>query len=58
MKFWRRLAVPASESHLTVALAICVLVMSFLLCGIMWQSGIIDYQRELIRWLWDSRFGN
>jgi hypothetical protein len=54
----RRLAVPASESHLTVALAICVIVMSLLLCGIMWQSGVIDYQREIIRLLWDSRFGS
>jgi hypothetical protein len=53
----RRLAIPASESHLTVALALCMLVMALLLCGIMWQSGIIDYQRDLIRVLWDARFG-
>ena len=53
----RRLAVPASESHLTVVLALCALVMALLLCGIMWQSGVIDYQREVIRMLWDARFG-
>ena len=57
MRLLRRLFVPASESHLTVALALCVIVMSLLLCGMMWQSGIIDYQRELIRVLWQSRYG-
>jgi hypothetical protein len=57
MRLLRRLFVPASESHLTVALALCVMVMSLLLCGMMWQSGIIDYQRELIRVLWQSRYG-
>jgi hypothetical protein len=56
MRLLRRLFVPASESHLTVALALCVVVMSMLLCGVMWQSGIIDYQRELIRVLWQSRY--
>lgn len=57
MGFMRRLAVPASESHLTVALVLCMLVMSVLLCGIIWQSGIISYQRELIRLLWQGRYG-
>ena len=57
MGFIRRLAVPASESHLTVALALCMLIMALLLCGIMWQSGVISYQRELIRALWEGRFG-
>ena len=53
----RRLAVPASESHLTVVIALCMLVMALLLCGITWQSGIINYQRDLIRMLWEGRFG-
>jgi hypothetical protein len=53
----RRLAVPASESQLTVALALCMVVMALLLCGVIWQSGIIDYQRELIRLLWNARAG-
>jgi hypothetical protein len=35
-----------------------MLVMALLLCGIMWQSGVIGYQRELIRLLWDARFGS
>ena len=57
MALIRRLALPASESHLTVVLALCVLVMAVLLCGIMWQSGVISYQRDLIRLLWEGRFG-
>ena len=57
MQLIRRLAVPASESYLTVALVLCMLVMSLLLCGMMWQSGIIDYQKELIRLLWQARYG-
>lgn len=55
--FMRRLAVPANESHLTVALVLCMLIMALLLCGIVWQSGIIVYQRDLIRALWEGRFG-
>jgi hypothetical protein len=50
-----RLAVPATESHLTVALALCVVIMALLLCGIVWQSGVIAYQRDLIRMLWEGR---
>jgi hypothetical protein len=57
MAFIRRLAIPASESHLAVALVISMLVMALLLWGIMWQSGIIGYQRDLIRLLWEGRFG-
>jgi hypothetical protein len=57
MRLLRRLFVPASDSHLTVALGLCVVVMSLLLCGMVWQSGIIDYQLELIRVLWESRIG-
>jgi hypothetical protein len=57
MKFFRRLAIPASESHLTVALVLSMLLMAVLLCGIVWQSGIINYQREMIRLLWDGRYG-
>jgi len=57
MQLLRRLLVPASESHLTLALALCMVVMSLLLCGVMWQSGIINYQQELIRLLWESQYG-
>jgi hypothetical protein len=57
MRLMRRLEVPASESHLTIALVISLIIMSLLLCGVMWQSGIIGYQQQLIRDLWQGRFG-
>ena len=57
MRLMRRLEVPASESHLTVALVLSIIIMSLLLWGVMWQSGIIGYQQELIRDLWQGRFG-
>jgi hypothetical protein len=31
--------------------------MSLLLYGLIWQSGIIDYQRDLIRLIWRSQYG-
>jgi hypothetical protein len=40
-----------------MALALCLVVMSLLLFAVMWQSGVIDYQRELIRLLWNSAHG-
>jgi hypothetical protein len=55
MKLIRRLAVPASESHLTIALILSVLVMSLLLWGMMYQSGVITHQRDIIRLLWQSQ---
>ena len=57
MKLIRRLAVPPSESHLTVALVLSVLVMSMLLWAVIWQSGVISVQRDLIRALWEGKFG-
>jgi hypothetical protein len=54
----RRLSIPASESHLSVALALSVLVMSLLLWGIVWQSDIIAKQRDVIRWLWSLHGGH
>jgi hypothetical protein len=57
MRLLRRLALPASESQLALALALCLVVMSLLLFAVMWQSGVIDYQRELIRLLWNSTHG-
>jgi hypothetical protein len=57
MKLMRRLQVPASESHVTIALVLSVIIMSMLLWGVMWQSGIIGYQQELIQQLWQGRFG-
>jgi hypothetical protein len=47
----QRLKIPATESQLSVALALSVLVMSLLLWGLVWQSDIIAKQRDIIRWL-------
>jgi len=47
----KKLTIPASESHLSVALGLSVLVMSGLLWAILWQSNIIQQQRESIRYL-------
>jgi len=54
----RRLSIPASESQLSVALALSVLVMSGLLWGIIWQGEIIARQREVIRWLFSLHGGH
>jgi hypothetical protein len=56
--FFRRWSIPATESQLSVALALSVLVMSGLLWGILWQANIIAQQREAIRWLWSLHGGH
>ena len=35
-----------------VALALSLLIMAGLLCAIVWQGDLIDYQRRLIMDLW------
>ena len=56
MRFLRRLAMPANESQLALALAVSMVVMAALLCGLLWQSSVITYQRDLIRWMWNWKF--
>jgi hypothetical protein len=46
-----KLRIPATESQLSLALGLSVLVMSGLLWAILWQSNIILQQRESIRYL-------
>jgi uncharacterized membrane protein len=53
-----KLKVPASESQLSLALALSVLVMSGLLWAVLWQSNIIVQQREAIRYLWSLHGGH
>jgi hypothetical protein len=53
-----RMKVPASESQLSLALGLSVLVMSGLLWAILWQSNIIVQQREAIRYLWSLHGGH
>jgi hypothetical protein len=51
------LQVPASESHKNLVLVVCVLVMSVLCIGLIWQAQIIANQREDIKWLQELKFG-
>ena len=53
----RRLSVPAAESHLGMALALAATTMALMLWAILWQSNVILYQRDIIRWMWNFRMG-
>ncbi len=57
MTLLRRLSVPASESQMAVALSVCAVAMSLMLWMILWQSDIIVYQRDVIRWMWSWKYG-
>ena len=57
MKMLSRLAEPASESQLAVALTVAAVAMGLMLCAIMWQSTIIGSQRDVIQWMWSTKFG-
>ena len=57
MRLLRRLSIPASESQMAVALCLCAVSMGLMLWMIMWQTDVIVYQRDVIRWMWTSRFG-
>ena len=56
MRYLRRLAVPASETQLGLALAVSLVIMAAMLCALLWQSSVITYQRDLIRWMWNWKF--
>jgi hypothetical protein len=53
----RRLAVPANESQMALALGLCAVAMGLMLWAILWQSDVITYQREIIRWMWSWKYG-
>jgi hypothetical protein len=57
MRRLRNLSLPVSEKELALALGVSVVVMSLLLYGLLWQSNIIVYQRDLIRSLWSWKYG-
>jgi hypothetical protein len=48
---------PASESQKGVVLIVCLLVMSAMCIGLIWQAQIISEQRENIKWLETLKFG-
>jgi hypothetical protein len=54
---FRRLTVPAEESHLGLALVVAAVMMGLMLCAIVWQSNIIGNQRDIIQWIWNVKFG-
>jgi hypothetical protein len=47
----------ASESQKNLVLVVCVLVMSILCVGVIWQAQIIANQREDIKWLQNLKLG-
>jgi hypothetical protein len=47
----------ASESQKSLVLVVCVLVMSVMCIGLIWQAQIIANQREDIKWLQTLKFG-
>jgi len=53
----RCLHIPASETQKTFVIAVCVVAMSIMVVGLVWQAEIIAHQREAIRWLETSKFG-
>ena len=58
MRLLHRLAAPATESQMAVALGVSALAMALMLWAILWQSDIIAYQRDVIRWLWSLKSGS
>lgn len=46
------------ESHVGVALIVCLLVMSAMSIALVWQAQIIANQRDVIRWLEQLKAGN
>ena len=47
----------ASESQKNMVLVVCLLVMSVMCIGLIWQAQIIENQREDIKWLQSLKFG-
>ena len=49
--------IPASESQKGFVIGLCVLAMSIMTVGLVWQAEIIATQRQAIRWLETAKFG-
>jgi hypothetical protein len=52
-----RLKVDASETQMGLALGVAAVGMGLMLWAIIWQSNIIAYQRDLLKWMWSAHFG-
>lgn len=46
------------ESHIGVALIVCLMIMSAMSVALVWQAQIIANQRDAIRWLEQLKAGN
>lgn len=46
------------ESHVGVALIVCLIIMSAMSVALVWQAQIIANQRDAIRWLEQLKAGN
>jgi hypothetical protein len=53
----RSLHIPASETQKSFIIAFCVVAMSIMSIGLVWQAQIIANQREAIQWLETGKFG-
>ncbi len=53
----RFIRVPASESQKGFIVALCIVAMSIMAVGLVWQAEIIASQREAIRWLETAKLG-
>ena len=53
----RRLSRQASESQMGLILTICIIAMSIMSIGLIWQAQIIANQQDDIRWLQTMKFG-
>ncbi len=53
----RFIRVPASESQKGFIIALCIVAMSIMTVGLVWQAEIIASQREAIRWLETAKLG-
>jgi hypothetical protein len=49
--------IPASESQKSFIIAVCVVAMSIMAVGLVWQAEIIANQREAIHWLETAKLG-
>jgi hypothetical protein len=57
--YWlaRFVRIPASESQKGFIIALCIVAMSIMTVGLVWQAEIIASQREAIRWLETAKLG-
>ena len=54
----RKLNSQASESQMGLVLTICIIAMSIMSIGLVWQAQIIANQRDDIRWLQHLKVGS